>query len=261
MSVKFKNPPINELVIGIYFDREINSLRPEHVGLFWGEVRNDFPNIQQQPPVIPPRGVPQLLNALELLSMPRFWLEAKDGSTLMQIQNNAFLFNWRKRATEYPHFEAVKAAFDKNKKRFFKFLRDELGEVEPKSQLAELTYINLIESCEYWKGPRDTPKVVPRFSLPVAYVPETESPDFHQITSQRRAPDLTLNTTIRSARSVQDQIKPVLIIEYRATGLLSDPEAVDDWFDRAHEAIGGCFTEMTSRDIQETYWEMIHSAS
>jgi hypothetical protein len=39
MSVKFKNPPINELVIGVYFDGEVPSLRSEHIGLFWGEVK------------------------------------------------------------------------------------------------------------------------------------------------------------------------------------------------------------------------------
>jgi hypothetical protein len=149
MSLKFKNPPISELVIGVYFDREIPSLRSEHVGLFWGQVRQDFPNIQQQPIVAAPPLQPfqQIFLSSEFW-MPRFWLEASDGSTLMQIQKNAFLFNWRKRETEYPHFDAVKAAFDKNKKRFFKFLSDELSETEPQAQLAELNYINAIESCE-----------------------------------------------------------------------------------------------------------------
>jgi uncharacterized protein (TIGR04255 family) len=253
MTVKFKNPPINELVIGVYFEREIPSLRSEHIGLYWSQVRQDFPNIQQQMPVTAPGQ--QLFMSFELNPMPRFWLEAQDGSTLTQIQRNAFLFNWRKKDTEYPHFEAMKAAFYKNKKRFFKFLLEELNEAEPRVQLAELSYINLIESGEYWKGLEDTPKVIPRFSLPVPQEAKTESPDFHQITSQRLAADLTLNTTVRSARSTQAPAKPVLIIEYRATGLLLDADALDSWFNRAHDAIGHCFTEMTNRDIHETHWQ------
>ncbi len=178
MSVKFKNPPINELVIGVYFDSEVPSLRSEHVGLFWGEVKKDFRSIHQQPPVTRP-GMPAFF-AVQVNPMPRFWLEASDGSTLMQIQRDAFLLNWRKKDKAYPHFDEVKASFDKNKKRFFKFISDELKEPEPKAKIAELTYINLIESCDYWKGPLDTSKVIPRFSLPVPESPDP--PDFQQIT-------------------------------------------------------------------------------
>jgi uncharacterized protein (TIGR04255 family) len=259
MSIKFRKPPINELVIGIYFDREIASLHSEHIGLFWGEVRDDFPKIHRQLPVAPPLLAPQLMLREFYPIMPRFWLEASDASTLMQIQKNAFLFNWRKKDGEYPHFEVVKAAFDKNKKRFLKFLSDELSEAAPKAQLAELTYVNLIERCEYWDGPQDTQKVIPHFGLPVPETPTTEPPDFQQITSQRLAADLTLNTVVGSARSLQDPTKPVLVIEYRATGLLPDADALDIWFNRAHEAIGDCFTKMTNRDIQTTYWQRIDS--
>ena len=256
MSIKFRNPPISELVIGVYFGREIASLRSEHVGLFWGQIRQEFPNIQQQPPVVPspPQSFQQLFISSEFW-MPRFWLEDSDGSTLMQIQRNAFLFNWRKKENDYPHFNAVKGAFDKNKKRFFRFLSDELSEPEPKVQLAELNYINAIESCEYWKGPEDTVKIIPRFSVPVPEGSETEPPNFHQITSQRLAADLVLNTTVRSALLPQAPAKPILIIEYRATGLLPDADELDSWFGRAHDLIGHCFTEMTSQDIQKTYWQ------
>jgi hypothetical protein len=48
---------------------------------------------------------------IEQFPTPRFWFEAADGITLIQLQKNAFIFNWRKRDNDYPHFEAVKAAF------------------------------------------------------------------------------------------------------------------------------------------------------
>jgi hypothetical protein len=56
MTVKFRNPPINELVIGVYFSRELEGLRAEHVGLFWSTIRAEFPTIQQQPVIVPPLG-------------------------------------------------------------------------------------------------------------------------------------------------------------------------------------------------------------
>jgi hypothetical protein len=52
----------------------------------------------------------ELTGESEIYPMPRFWLEAEDGTILMQIQKNAFLFNWRKREAQYPHYENVKAA-------------------------------------------------------------------------------------------------------------------------------------------------------
>src|ERR1700730_16767436 len=34
MTVKFRSPPVTELVIGVYFSREHHAVRAEHIGLF-----------------------------------------------------------------------------------------------------------------------------------------------------------------------------------------------------------------------------------
>lgn len=129
MSLKLKAPPINELVIGVYFDRDIASLRPEYVGIFWNRYRHGFPVIQQQPPLLRPLNVfVGDLPVIEFANMPRYWLELTDGATLMQIQGNAFLLNWRRRNTEYPHYDAVKEFFDSCLENFFNFLEEELHE-------------------------------------------------------------------------------------------------------------------------------------
>jgi uncharacterized protein (TIGR04255 family) len=263
MKIKYQNPPINELVIGLYFDH-VQSFRSEHVGLFWASVRNEFPITQQQPIVTPPffgtKPVTiEVIGENEIYPMPRFWLEAADGTALMQIQKNAFLFNWRKRDAAYPHYETVKAAFDKNFSRFSRFLEKEIGVAQPNLQIAELTYINLIESGEYWCGPQDTAQVFPSFRVAAPESSDVPPPDFNQVTVQRFAPDLSLTTSIRNARSAQDRSKMVLIFELRALGLLgaaSKGEA-DGWFERAHEAIGNCFTAMTNPDIQKRYWQRV----
>ena len=94
MNVKYKNPPINELIIGAYFDQPIVPLRSEHVGLFWAEVRTKFPKIQQQPelslPIMGPTLTFQIGLTDEPYPMPRFWLISEDDTILMQIQKNAF---------------------------------------------------------------------------------------------------------------------------------------------------------------------------
>jgi uncharacterized protein (TIGR04255 family) len=263
--IKFQQPPINELVIGVYFEQPVFSLRAEHVGLFWSRMRREFPTIQQQPPV----ATPSLGNTFsieitgsdELFPMPRFWISSKDEATLLQVQKNAFLLNWRKRETAYPHFEFVKAAFDKYLLMFEEFLRVELNTSTPNVQIAELTYINVIESGEYWRGPLDTSTVIPGFHVAGGSVEALGPPEFNQVATQRVATDMMLTTAIRSARQSSAEGKPVLVFEFRGVGLLgsADREDVDSWFGRAHDAIGCCFKTLTSPDIQKRYWRPVDS--
>jgi uncharacterized protein (TIGR04255 family) len=261
MKVKYKNPPINELIIGAYFDQPIMPLRSEHVGLFWSEVRREFPKIQQQPELSPPIAGPTLGFQIgftdEPYPMPRFWLLSEDETILIQIQKNAFLLNWRKRETEYPHFENVKSSFDKYFSLYSYFLKRELRVENLNIQIAELTYSNLIDSTEYWRDPGDTPRVIPTVSIPNPGVPIEGKPDFNYLTAYKLASDLSVNFAVRSGRKPTEAVKPVLVFEFRALGALGTASKVDAdrWYDRAHEAIGRCFTAMTSPDIQRQYWQ------
>ncbi len=256
-EVKFKSPPISELVIGVYFEGDLPSFGAEHVGLFWGLIRDEFPRVSQQPIVRPPTqgGVLELI--LEQFPMPRFWFEAADGVTLIQVQSNAFLFNWRKRDQAYPHFDVVKAAFDRYLTIFLDFVAKEVGVLSPSFRILELTYVNSILENEYWSGPRDTAVVLPFFRLPVIDDKEQQAADFNQVSTQRIDHDMTINATVRSARSTKDASKPALVFELRALGTVADlnRRAVDAWFERAHAKIGTCFLSMTSPNIQMRYWQ------
>jgi uncharacterized protein (TIGR04255 family) len=263
MKVKYKNPPINELIIGAYFDQPIMPLHAEHVGLFWAEVRKEFPKSQQQPelslPIIGPTLSFQVGFSDEPYPMPRFWLVSEDDTTLMQIQKNAFIFNWRKRDTDYPHFENVKLSFDNYFIRYLEFLRRELRVESLSIQVVELTYSNLIESGAYWVDPSDTPRLIPALTIPDPGMPLEGKPDFNYLTAYKLASDLTLNVAVRSARKPTEASKPVLVFELRALGALGAASKMDAdaWYDRAHEAIGRCFTAMTNPDIQHEYWQPV----
>jgi hypothetical protein len=50
--MKFKFPPINELVIGVYFNTPLLGLRAEHIGLFWHGIRDAFPKVSQTGPIV-----------------------------------------------------------------------------------------------------------------------------------------------------------------------------------------------------------------
>jgi uncharacterized protein (TIGR04255 family) len=192
-----------------------------------------------------------------MFPLPRFWIESPNGETLIQIQRNAFLFNWRKREGRYPHFEAVKKSFDRNFALFVHFLERELSLPSPEIQVAELSYINVIEGADYWRSPLDTNKVLPRFRLPVEDSTEIGPVDFNVTTIQRFSADLYVTTNIRTGRNPQAEMRPALVLEFRGIGSLGAAAKVDtdDWFERAHEAIGHSFTTVTNPDIQERYWQ------
>jgi uncharacterized protein (TIGR04255 family) len=262
MRIKFKKPPINEVAIGVYFEQELQPFRTEHVGLFWSKIRTEYPMCRQQPVIAPPvlgSGPPivEMLFTNELAPMPRYLFESVDGATLIQVQKNGFLFNWRKRDAEYPHFDSVKAGFDKNYALFSNFLHEVVGVEKLAVQVADLTYINLIDAnSDYWRGPNDTRTVFPGFSA----VARIDAPvEFNQQTRFALGADMTLNVAIRNGKSTKERGNSVLLFELRALGVLGSvgKSEADEWFNRAHDAVGDCFLNMTSPDIQGRFWERV----
>jgi len=255
MKVRFKNPPINELVIGAYFDPPLRSLRSEHMGLLWSRLRDDFPTVQQQGPLGGPgtgRDAIEMLSD-EVFPMPRFWFISEDEVNLIQVQKDAFLFNWRKRETEYPHFaEHLKPRFDKYYDIFEEFAREDVGLEDIRVGRCELAYIDLIRSCDYWKRPEDTPNLIPSFSVPDF----GKAPAFSCSYRFEPMPNVQLQVSLRVAEAVGDPSSPLLILEFKAVGhMASAPKSsVWKWYEHAHDAIGTCFLEITSKEIQRRYW-------
>ena len=147
--VVFDSPPINEVVMATYFNPPLVDLRSQHIGLFWEEIRKEFPVVRQQVPV----GVGPDIGPDEPFPMPRYWFIASDDINLVQIQKNAFMFNWRRRGqNQYPGFQDIKLNFDRLYSDFENFLRHRIGISEVPVGLCELTYIDAIEECDYWHG-------------------------------------------------------------------------------------------------------------
>ena len=256
MTTKFENPPINELVISTYFNPPFLALRNEHIGLLWSKIRQEFPTVQQQAPV----GGAEAIETIggDFLPMPRYWFISEDEITLLQVQRNAFMLNWRRRDADYPHYdEHLKTAFDRYYRIFEDFIQSDVGSKEIKIDLCELTYINVIEACEYWSGPIDTAKVIPSFCAPELNIETQAFPAFNCAYAYPLSDDLQIRISIRDAQSAQNPNVPVLVFEIRATGRLGQvgKSNADAWYERAHDAITSCFVGMTNSDVQQTYWK------
>ena len=252
MAKKYQNPPINELVIGVYFNPPLFNFRAEHVGLFWSQVKADYPKIQQQPPL---RAF-DFTGPDEVFPMPRFWLLSKEGDMLMQVQKSGFFFNWRRqRNGEYPHFEAVKAEFDRFYDKLLAFLAKEAGAASVVIESCELAYVNLIEEGDYWRNSLDTAAVLPSFGMLDVGISGRIPPDFNALTAFHPENDLSLSVTLQTRRNAESN-KNVLYFEIKATGSLgkATKSEADIWFTRGHDHIIACFEKVTSPEIQDRFW-------
>jgi uncharacterized protein (TIGR04255 family) len=82
--------------------------------------------------------------ALMVPPMPRFWFESEDGVHLLQLQQDRFVHNWRKRNDNvYPRYEPIRARFLSEIGVIVEFLaREGLGPLQPNQ--CEVTYTNIV---------------------------------------------------------------------------------------------------------------------
>ena len=147
----YENPPIDEVAIGLQFASPIPGFIDPHGGLFWQRVKGTYRRAESQPRIETP---PEVLDAPLGLTAgfpqvigptlgSRTFLISDDDTYLLQIQNNRFYRNWRRRTDPYPHFEELENAFHHCYTEFCAFLAD-VGLTHPGISQAEVTYINWI---------------------------------------------------------------------------------------------------------------------
>jgi uncharacterized protein (TIGR04255 family) len=150
----FGSPPVVEVVLGVQFN-SIENLRSPHLGLVWAEFKDEYPNIEEQPPLDPvfetfaegtaaTAWVPRI-QLVTNVPTPRVFFINSAQSELLQVQRDRFLHNWRKvgQETDYPRFERMLETFEDGYRRIETLvLREKLGSIVPNQ--SELTYVNQI---------------------------------------------------------------------------------------------------------------------
>lgn len=113
----YARPPLVEVALGVQF-RALPRLRPIELASLREQWINDYPVVQEQPPLAPTvesAGVaqPQVQLVIGPSTQTRLWFLRKDGAELVQIQNDRLTVNWRKAdaAEQYPRYQAVRDVF------------------------------------------------------------------------------------------------------------------------------------------------------
>lgn len=165
----FVDPPVDEVVIGIMF-MPMGGFSTNHVAKYRDAVKHSLPGLQYQPrlmvqleslsgdPYSAQAPLPPGITLASQLIQPgqRTWLVSADDERLVQIQDDAFLSNWRKRSNTYPRFEPLMETFWE---RFTRF-RSQLSEDVPlplQLQQLEVSYVNWVPfdvaPVSEWFGP------------------------------------------------------------------------------------------------------------
>jgi uncharacterized protein (TIGR04255 family) len=258
----FQTPPIIETAIGVQFS-PIEEWTVPLFGLYWNEIRNDFPIVEDQTP-LPPHadissGMPQASSPhLEFVTKPeaRCWFINSEKNRLIQVQQNRFIVNWRKTHNKdnYPHYEQLSPFFKNEWLRYVNFLASQ-NLNEPPVQYCELTYINHLEQGKEWESMSDIASLFPFWSgkgssnfLPT---PETLSFDIWFALPEDRG---HLNVQLQPAVRNRDQ-KQILQLRLVAVGRprVSSVEGIQEWFDFGHSWVVQGFVDFTSGSTHELW--------
>ena len=253
---EYDRPPVNEVVCGISF-HPLTSFRIAHFGQLWERFKPDYRQTQEVEPlslVVEKFTFDQEVSLPLAPPLPRIWFIHKNGTSLIQVQRDRFLVNWRKVGAEqvYPRFPKIFKDFKSRLARFESYLSEsQIGNVIPLQY--ELTYVNQLTSDQVTM--ENLGEILPDFAWHASserFLPGPEDVDWSTIFA---FPARFIRLHVRARTGRLEDKRRVLMLELTARGMPADRsrEAMDVWFGHAREAIVRGFADFTSADAQQTW--------
>ncbi len=267
-EVHFEDPPLNEVVFSVQFDADVID-EVDALSKFRPEIRERFPHLEKQPPFPPAKEEfdvpsPQVGPHFEFLSGPsshRYWFVSEDGTKLVQVQGDRFLFNWRQVTGEeiYPRFHVLCPEFVELFEIFLSVLA-----TPPVVAWCELSYINPIP---VEAGEENTHGELARIINYLVRSPTREAlPPVEDTQIQQRFRILDTDTGEPVGRFYVTAMpgfqhtdpRPVYVITLIARGRPVAghlPQSVVGFLERAHDMIVRAFKEVTTPEMHKQ-WRM-----
>lgn len=198
-------------------------------------------------------------DSFELMQLPplrRSWFISNDGRHLLQVQEDRFLFNW-KRASDtdaYPSYKRVIEGFTAKLDLFLEFLAEQdLGDVTFRQY--EMTYVNHLGLAGEFDMRKPAAILIDHRRAETAdrFLPEPEAVSW---TDSYLLPDGAgrLHVVAKTARTPDRRL--VVRLDLTARGLPHDlgREGRAAWFRLAHDWITHGFADVTSPNVQTAIW-------
>lgn len=254
---KFSNPPVIEMALGVEFESLSNWQIP-HFGLYWNQIRSSYPVssvVAPLPSQVEQFGADRQVETFKFSLSPkpevRCWFTNDQQSWLLQVQDSRFIQNWRKTATEYPHYPEARRRFNKEWDQLVNFLeKQKIG--TPSIKQCEVTYVNHLEIDD---NPNFLSEVFPFLSEQTerSFLPLPEATVInliYPIPVEKGRLYVSIQPIIRHTDA-----KELLQLTLVARGCPESSELthISNWFDLGHEWVVRGFTELTSEKMHNLW--------
>jgi uncharacterized protein (TIGR04255 family) len=266
MLPKFNKPPLIEMVVGVEF-ADLSGLIIPHFGLFWAQIQNKYPLCAVKEPalsrleIFEGQAKQEIKLNFPILGPPpvRCWYMNTQQTWLLQLQQDRFIQNWRKTASDptYLHYSHALSRFEKEFQRFQEFIKKQnIGALDIRQ--CEISYVNHIELGGEAGAPLEPAEIFPYLSAekPGGFLPNPEGITLNTsyvIPENRGRLYINVQTVIRHSDA-----KEILqtTVTSKVIPLSQDHSEILNALDLGHEWAVRGFTEFTS-DKMHRLWERI----
>jgi uncharacterized protein (TIGR04255 family) len=263
VAVTFERPPLAEVAIGVQF-RPLTSLRAVHLGVLWERWREDYPILEEQPPLEPtfeqkgPIFGSQVQLSFGPPPMMRHWFLNDDGSRLLQVQRDRLVLNWRRidSLDPYPRYEALRDTLLSRLSEFTRFIREfDLGSVEITQ--SEINYINAIEVGNGLKKPGQVELILNSWkpSHEVHHLGEPEEVRITQVFPLTHPAGMPARLYVSIEPAQRQDGEPFLLLTFTVRGSPpgGGPDDATAFLNFAHAQVVQSFTELTTPTMQKAW--------
>lgn len=247
----FERPPLQEVALAVGFD-ELPGLRAIELGSLWRTWQQDYPTLDEQPPLPPDSGDGEVGFLVSFGAPPlgRQLFSAADGSRLLQLQADRLILNWRRSPDggAYPRYPVLRAEVERRLADVQTLSQDRDGRPVAVRRV-ELTYVNLIAGAE---GPPALAEVI--VGVGEADVGWLGAPQEERLV-RRWSPvgpyELTLSC-LAAPGATPDGVS-ALVLTLSVRGTVPSSAAVWETLDAAHSHLVGSFTALTRPSMHEIW--------
>lgn len=259
--IRFRQPPVTEVVFVVSFTMP-QPLKMAHFGLFWERIRMEFPRVEDNPPL--PGIVPSPMDAppmqqVELSFLPplrRVWFLDREGRDVIQIQDDRFIFNWKRNPSDtgYPGFVEVNRRFEQHLGAFIRFLSEE-GLGTPTYTFLELIYVNHVDASNGLGQLPATAILVDhkRDTSRERFLPEPVGLNWitqYALPGGRSVLHVHAQTVPRAGTSPMMRVD----VAARGTAATATEQSRLEWFQTAHEWATRGFADAVVATLQDEVW-------
>jgi uncharacterized protein (TIGR04255 family) len=262
----YEDPPVCEVVLCVQFE-PLTKLRTPHIGFLWNvfQEKRGLRKIEEHPPLPPamelfgPQTFEPQIQITDFLPVPRCWFLNDDETELVQVQQDRFAHNWRRKDTRarYPRYPTIRKAFLSDLSVFESFLEErDLGELIP--NLCEVTYVNPIPLESDWDSWGKLHKVLTVVSSKYSdsFLPEPEAINLGYafvIRDKEGKPVGRLRVSIQPGSTGEGQAVFFLRLTARLFPEGSGTKGVMESIDRGREWIVKGFGSITTKRMHK-HW-------